>query len=109
MTNGNCLEVEDDSVEEWLGYFVRAFIGALNWQTGNRKQPMYPHAMWNKNREVMSVDATTTNAGEGYNGASSLEQHNLDPDQTPEEAGELEHDQAEVCGNGEGEQCLNCF
>ena len=30
---------------------------------------MYPYAMWNKNREILSDDATTTNAAEGYNGA----------------------------------------
>ena len=69
MTDGDSFEGENDAVDEWLGYFERAFIGALNWRTGNRKQPMYPHAMWNKNREILSDDATTTNAAEGYNGA----------------------------------------
>ena len=69
MTNGDSFEGEEDSVDEWLGYFEYVFIGALNWRTGNRKAPMYPHTMWNKNREVLADDATTTNSAEGYNAA----------------------------------------
>ena len=40
-------------------------------------------------------------------GFTSLKQLNLDPDQTPEEGGEPQHDQAEERGAGEGEQRLH--
>lgn len=78
MSESDAFEGEDEAVDEWIGYFERTYVGALNWRTGNRKQPLYPHEVWNKNKSILSDDPTTTNSAEGYNNAlkSSLPRNN---------------------------------
>lgn len=61
-----------ENVDEFLSYFEKTWIGALNWRTGARRAPMFPHSMWNKFQTVMSDDIMTSNAAEGYNRALSL-------------------------------------
>ena len=69
---------QKDAVDEWLGYFEKTYVGSLNWRTGNRQKPMYPHSFWNKRDSILNDVAETTNAAEGYNAAlkSSLSRNN---------------------------------
>ena len=65
-------EEDGESVDEFLGYFERTWLGALNWRTGARKQPIFKHALWNKYSSVLEDDPTTSNSAEGFNGALAL-------------------------------------
>lgn len=65
-------EEDAEAVEEWLGYVERTYIGALNWRTGNRKAPMFPHSLWNKYNSVLEDEALTSNSAEGFNAALAM-------------------------------------
>lgn len=47
MSDSDAFEGEGEAVDEWIGYFERTYVGALNWRTGNQKKPLYPHEVWN--------------------------------------------------------------
>ena len=66
------VEDQTDAVEEWLGYFERTYIGALNWRTGVRRRPVYPHAFWNIREQVLANVPLTTNAADGFNAAMAV-------------------------------------
>ena len=65
-------EEDSETVDKFLEYFEKTWIGSLNWRTGARKNPMFPHAVWNKYNSVLSEDPLTSNAAEGYNSALAL-------------------------------------
>ena len=69
-----CTEFEEEAedVESWLNYVKQTYVGPKNWRTGNRKQPIFQHSMWNKYQIVLDDEAMTTNAAEGFNAALSL-------------------------------------
>ena len=68
------LSFEDysDQVDLFLDYFEKTWIGALNWRTGARRNPIFPHAVWNKYETVLSDEPLTSNAAEGFNAAFAL-------------------------------------
>ena len=65
-------EDNSEQVDLFLEYFEKTWIGALNWRTGARRNPMFPHAVWNKYETVLSDEPLTSNAAEGFNGAFAL-------------------------------------
>ena len=65
-------EEDSETVDKFLEYFEKTWIGSLNWRTGARKKQMFPHAVWNKYNSVLSEDPLTSNAEEGYNSALAL-------------------------------------
>ena len=63
---------DEGAVDDFLGYFERTWIGALNWRTGARKNPLFKHSLWNKFSSILEDDPTTSNSAEGFNQAFSL-------------------------------------
>ena len=55
-----------ETVEDFVTYFEKTWIGANNNITGVRKTPMYKHSYWNKFLAVTEEDVLTSNAAEGY-------------------------------------------
>ena len=78
MSGDDAFEGKGEAVDRWLTYFERTYVGALNFCTGNRRAPIYPHVVWNKHNSILNNDASTTNAAEGYNAAlkASLPRNN---------------------------------
>jgi len=62
-------EDNSDQVDLFLEYFEKTWIGALNWRTGARRNPIFPHTVWNKYETILSDDPWTSNAAEGFNAA----------------------------------------
>ena len=58
---------EKDEVDEFIEYFDKNFVGAINGRTGIRNQPRFPHTLWNKHDAVINDEFLTTNSAEGYN------------------------------------------
>ncbi|XP_023344961.1 uncharacterized protein LOC111714145 [Eurytemora carolleeae] len=65
-------EDNSDQVDLFLEYFEKTWIGPLNWRTGARRNPIFPHAVWNKYETILSDDPLTSNAAEGFNAAFAL-------------------------------------
>ena len=64
-------EEDQASVEAFLGYFERTWVGNLNQRTWIRRAPLFKHDYWNKYSLVLEEDILTSNAAEGFNNALS--------------------------------------
>ena len=65
-------DVEEEQVNNFLDYFEKTWLGAMNNRTNMRRNPKFKHDLWSKFAAVVNGDDTTTNASEGFNSAIKI-------------------------------------
>ena len=62
----------EDDINDFIDYFEKTRIGGKNSRTNVRRNPKFPHHLWNKFLAVSNENSTTTNSSEGYNHALQM-------------------------------------
>jgi hypothetical protein len=65
-------ENHEKGLRSFLKYVDRYCVGEMNLRTKQRRAPLYSPVLWNKFEAILSGEARTNNAMEGYNRTFSL-------------------------------------